>query len=104
GNNYTIGEWGGEYDMTWGGSAIAGAPKTPPNANLWHNFTFTYDGNGTQEVYIDGQLRLKGASNGAQNIGALATAAGFPVNIGAQNDGNGNPAILGNFDIASVRV
>src|SRR5581483_5796014 len=45
GSNYVVGEWGGEYDMTWTSGA--------PTADVWHNLTFTYDGNGTEDVYVD---------------------------------------------------
>jgi len=103
GSNYAVGEWGAEFDMTWAGSAASGVPTTAPPANVWHNLTFTYDGNGTEDVYVDGQLQLTGASNGTQNIGMLATAVGFPINLAAQNNA-GLPAILGSLDIASVRI
>ena len=103
GSTYAVGEWGAEYDMTWAGSAAAGAPTTAPPANVWHNLTFTYDGNLTEDVYVDGQLQLTGASNGMPIAAQLATAVGLPINLGAQNNA-GVAAILGSLDIASVRI
>lgn len=103
GSTYAVGEWGAEYDMTWAGSAAAGAPTTAPPANVWHNLTFTYDGNLTEDVYVDGQLQLTGASNGMPIAAQLATAVGLPINLAAQNNA-GVAAILGSLDIAAVRI
>src|SRR5579884_78813 len=58
GSNYTVGEWGAEYDMTWPGSPAPGAPNTPPPANVWHNLTFTYNGSGTEDVYRSEERRV----------------------------------------------
>jgi hypothetical protein len=100
--------------MTWAGSAVPATSGVAPMADVWHDLVFTYDGKGgatgtgggTEDVYVDGQLQLSGPSNGmgSATVDQLATAVGFPINLGAQNDGNGNPAILGSLDLASVRI
>lgn len=56
-----------------------------PSLNQWHYFVYTYDGNNTCDVYVDGLLAATGS------VGLLTTAAGEPILIGAQRDASNGP-------------
>jgi len=105
GSQYGVGQWGGTgYDLQWTNTApgVVG-PGAAPSGNTWHYLVFTYDGT-NNDVYVDGQLYLQ------QPVaaGGLATFAGFPVNLAAQNSstlaGTFTAAIDGGVDLASVRI
>jgi carbonic anhydrase/acetyltransferase-like protein (isoleucine patch superfamily) len=59
-------------DVPWGAMGF-------PSTNGWHHLVYTYDGNLTVTIYVDGQ-RWYTATLGGQ----LATRAGDPINIGCQ--------------------
>lgn len=65
--------WG--EDMTWG---------TPPAIGTWHHLVYTYDGNLSPKIYVDG------VQTGAGSIsGALLTFAGETINIACQRNTSG---------------
>ncbi len=92
-----LGQWGGGPDVGWGSIAA-------PAAGVWHHLVYTYDGGGvsgagTSRVYVDGVM-----TNSEFN-GNLNTHDGFPIVLGAQNDGSGNPGGFNSgLSIAKVRV
>jgi len=58
-----------------------------PSLNQWHYLVYTYDGNNTCQVYVDGSVATTGS------VGVLNTAASEPILIGAQRGAsNGPPA------------
>lgn len=65
--------WG--EDMTWG---------TAPAAGAWHHLVYTYDGNLSPKIYVDG------VQTGAGSIsGVLATFPGETINIACQRNTSG---------------
>jgi hypothetical protein len=102
GSAYGVGLWGGEYDLQWTNTAPGVTGTGAPAANTWHYLVFTSDG-ANDNVYVDGQLYLQmPIANGA-----LATFAGFPVNLAAQNSATVSgfaAALNGSLDLASVRI
>jgi hypothetical protein len=56
-----------------------------PSLNHWHYFVYTYDGNSTCDVYVDGSLATTGS------VGLLTTAASEPILIGAQRGSSNAP-------------
>jgi carbonic anhydrase/acetyltransferase-like protein (isoleucine patch superfamily) len=59
-------------DVSWGGKGV-------PSANAWHHFVYTYDGNTSVQIYVDGALWTSDTL-----AGVLVTPAGDPVSIGCQ--------------------
>jgi hypothetical protein len=58
-----------------------------PSLNQWHYLVYTYDGNNTCLIYVDGGLVATGS------VGVLNTASSEPILIGAQRGAsNGPPA------------
>jgi autotransporter-associated beta strand protein len=78
-------------DMGWGAAA--------PSANAWHHLVYTYDGNGTARVYLDGRLSNSKALNNQ-----LSTIGGYPINIGCQREWLGSSSVYYTGYINSVRV
>ena len=70
-----VGHWSGSYDVGW--PDAAGVPV----ANEWHHIVYTYDGNRTINVYVDGALRVRKVLPDV-----LKTFGGFSINIGTQRD------------------
>ena len=104
GSSYGVGQWGGNgYDLQWTNTAPGVTGTGAPAANTWHYLVFTYDGT-NNDVYVDGQLYLQQAVA----AGGLATFAGFPINLAAQNSstiaGDFTASTLGSVDLASVRI
>ncbi len=68
-------------DVPWGAMGL-------PSTNGWHHLVYTYDGNLTVKIYVDGLLWYADTLGGV-----LATPAGDPINIGCQRgSGGGGPA------------
>ncbi len=64
-------------DVPWGAMGF-------PSTNGWHYLVYTYDGNVTVKIYVDGLLWYADTL-----AGVLATPTGDPVNIGCQRFGAG---------------
>jgi regulation of enolase protein 1 (concanavalin A-like superfamily) len=92
--------------LSWGAAAHwaddVGWPSTAaiPQAGMWHHFVYTYDGNLTVRIYVDGALVTTKTLGGV-----LSTFANYPINIAAQRteDGNGLTLFLSGY-INSVRI
>ena len=82
-----VGHWAGA-DIGWGPNDPNGtgqrAPGTPVEGQ-WHLLSYTYDG-ATQRVYKDGALVNQ------ENI-SLNVFQGFPIQIGAQRNGDAVPIV-----------
>lgn len=93
-------------NTSWGAAAHwaddVGWPtlNATPSLNHWHYFVYTYDGNNTCDVYVDGSLAATGA------VGLLTTAAGEPILVGAQRAASNAPPSSQWFQgyINSIRV
>ena len=103
GSIYGVGQWGGPgYDVEWSSTAPGVVGTGAPSADAWHYLVFTYNGS-MNDVYVDGNLYLQEAVGS----GGLATVAGFPVNLAAQNTATSSgftAALNGSLDLASVRI
>lgn len=64
-------------DLGWGVGGV-------PSAGAWHHLAYVHAGGTTARVYVDGVL-----SQAKTLGGALATAPGTPLTIGAQRNANG---------------
>jgi len=64
-------------DVPWGAMGM-------PATNGWHHLVYTYDGNVTVKIYVDGLLWYTDTL-----AGVLATSSGDPINIGCQRAGAG---------------
>lgn len=92
--------------LTWGAAAHwdddVGWPNAGavPQAGKWHHFVYTYDGNLTVRIYVDGVLVTTKTLGGILN-----TFANYPIMIAAQRttDGNGLTLFLTGY-INSVRI
>ncbi|MCX7872784.1 MAG: hypothetical protein N2487_05815, partial [Verrucomicrobiae bacterium] len=92
--------------LTWGAAAHwdddVGWPSSAavPQAGKWHHFVYTYDGNVTAKVYVDGVLVTTKTLGGVLN-----TFANYPIMIATQrsSDGSGLTLFLSGY-INSVRV
>ncbi len=81
-------------DVPWGAKGI-------PSTNGWNHLVYTYDGNVTVKIYVDGQLW-----NTDTLAGQLVTPIGDPINIGCQRatGGGGLPGQFFSGYINAVRV
>ncbi|MGC8743825.1 MAG: lamin tail domain-containing protein [Verrucomicrobiia bacterium] len=81
-------------DIGWPSSAAI------PQTGQWHYFVYTYDGNLTAKVYVDGVLVVTKTLGGVLN-----TFTGYPIDIAAQRstDGNSLTLFLSGY-INSVRI
>ena len=81
-------------DVPWGAMG-------QPSANGWHHLVYTYDGNVTVKIYVDGLLWYADTLGGV-----LATPAGDPINIGCQRSAaaGGTPSQFFSGYINAVRV
>ena len=81
-------------DVPWGAMGF-------PPATGWHHLVYTYDGNVTVEVYVDGQLWFTDTLGGV-----LATPTGDPINIACQRafGGGGTPGQYFSGYINAVRI
>jgi hypothetical protein len=75
-------------DVPWGAMGF-------PSTNGWHHLVYTYDGNVTAKIYVDGQQWFTHTLSGP-----LATPQNEPIHIGCQN---GNGQLFSGY-INSVRV
>jgi hypothetical protein len=69
-----VGHWDGTYDIGWPTGGV-------PTANEWHHIVYTYDGDRTASVYVDGALRVSKVLPAPLN-----TYAGLSLNLGSQRD------------------
>ena len=60
-------------DVPWGAMGL-------PAAGAWHHLAYTYDGNVTVKIYVDGQLWYTHVMSGL-----LATSTGQPIYLGCQS-------------------
>ena len=93
-----MGHWGNP-DMGWG-PADGTDNSLTPSLGLWHHLVYTYDGLGTQRVYVDGQL-----TNTETGV-TLDPKDALPIQLGAQREGNGVVSTGNTFSgvISKVRV
>ena len=71
-----------------------------PSTNGWHHLVYTYDGNLTVKIYVDGLLWFTDSLGGV-----LATPTGDPINIACQRaSGGGTAGQLYSGYINAVRV
>lgn len=93
-------------NTSWGAAAHwaddVGWPtlSATPSLNQWHYLVYTYDGNNTCTVYVDGSPAATGS------VGLLTTAAGEPILVGAQRGASNGPPASQWFQgfINSIRV
>jgi signal transduction histidine kinase len=100
GGNFAVG-YG--FDTRWGAAAhwnrdIGWPAENLPAANEWHFFVYTYDGDRSVKVYVDGMLSL--STNFSE---PLQTYPGT-VNIGTQRADDNSTAIPFSGYINSVRI
>ena len=80
-------------DVPWGAMGF-------PSTNGWHHLVYTYDGNLTVKIYVDGLLWFTDSLGGV-----LATPTGDPINIACQRaSGGGTAGQLYSGYINAVRV
>ena len=81
-------------DVPWGAMGF-------PSANGWHHLVYTYDGNVSVKIYVDGRLWFTDTLGGV-----LATPTGDPINIACQraSGGGGTPGQYFSGYINAVRV
>ncbi len=80
-------------DVSWGGKGV-------PAANAWHHFVYTYNGNTSVQIYVDGALWTSDTL-----AGVLVTPTNDTINIGCQKPAaTGVPSQYFSGYINTVRV
>lgn len=84
------------YLSTGGWSTISATESY--NDNKWHHLVATYDGQGEQKLYVDGQLAASASSVVYNN----PAGSGAPIIIGDANGNCGGPTMDGSIDEVKI--